>query len=98
MTRRARWIFAGPYLAICAAVVLAYFIHVQSAGGEVIDLYGPLLWLLGLPWSMAGIAIGDHGPAGLEIILILLAPLPNAALLYATGIWRERRQHRAQPT
>ena len=98
MTRRARWIFAGPYLALCAAIVLGYVIHVRIAGGEVIDLYGPLLWLFGLPWSAAGVAVADSGSEGFGIILILLAPLPNAGLLYAAGAWREQRQNRSPAT
>ena len=98
MGRRAQWIFAGPYLAICAAIVVGYFIHVRIAGGEVIDLYGPLLWLVGLPWSAAGVALGERGAGGLGIIVLLLAPIPNAGLLYAAGVWRERRRHRVQAT
>lgn len=96
--RRARWIFAGPYLALCATVVLGYVIHVRIAGGEVIDLYGPLLWLFALPWSAVGVAVADSGAEGLGIILLLLAPLPNAGLLYAAGRWLERRQQRSQAT
>ena len=88
----------APYLTVLLALVAAFLVHLNSAGGEVYDLYIPLLGLAGLPWSWPSVALADHGHEGGALILLCAAPILNALVLLMLGGAVAKRRDRGQPT
>lgn len=94
-TKRIAWRWMIGYLSLILALLCAYAIHAHRSGGEVADLYGPLLVALGLPWSWPSLHMAN---GGLALVILFAALAVNATLIFTLAGWLVRRRHRDRPT